>query len=296
VAAEGLDHAAPSFGHAQERTDMSTGAALDVERLTMRFGGLTALSEVSFRARAADVTAVIGPNGAGKTTLFNCLSGFYRPTAGQLRLSAEGGNRFRLERMSAYRIAREARVIRTFQTTRLFAGMSVLENLVVAQHADIVWETANPMGALLALPRHRFAMRKASANARHWLHRLELLDVADRPASSLPYGSQRRLEIARAMCARPSLLCLDEPAAGLNPRESYELTELLLEIRRHHDVTMLLIEHDMSVVMRVSDHVVVLDHGVLIAEGPPAVVRSDAAVIRAYLGPSPGEEMKAAAK
>jgi branched-chain amino acid transport system ATP-binding protein len=124
-----------------------------------------------------------------------------------------------------------------------------------------------------------------------------LLEVADRPASSLPYGSQRRLEIARAMCARPSLLCLDEPAAGLNPRESYELTEMLLEIRRHHDVTMLLIEHDMSVVMRVSDHVVVLDHGVLIAEGPPAVVRSNPAVIRAYLGPSPGEDViKAAAR
>jgi branched-chain amino acid transport system ATP-binding protein len=242
------------------------------------------------------VTAVIGPNGAGKTTLFNCLTGFYRPTAGHIRLSTERGNSFKLERMPAYRIAREARVIRTFQTTRLFAGMSVLENLIVAQHADIVWETANPMGALLALPRHCFAMRKASANARHWLHRLELLDVADEPASSLPYGSQRRLEIARAMCARPSLLCLDEPAAGLNPRESYELTELLLEIRRHHDVTMLLIEHDMSVVMRVSDHVVVLDHGVRIAEGPPGVIRSDPAVIRAYLGPSPGEDVKAAAK
>jgi branched-chain amino acid transport system ATP-binding protein len=275
---------------------MSGAAVLEVERLTMRFGGLTAISDLSFRARASDVTAVIGPNGAGKTTLFNCLTGFYRPTAGHIRLSTERGNSFKLERMPAYRIAREARVIRTFQTTRLFAGMSVLENLIVAQHADIVWETANPMGALLALPRHCFAMRKASANARHWLHRLELLDVADEPASSLPYGSQRRLEIARAMCARPSLLCLDEPAAGLNPRESYELTELLLEIRRHHDVTMLLIEHDMSVVMRVSDHVVVLDHGVRIAEGPPGVIRSDPAVIRAYLGPSPGEDVKAAAK
>ena len=275
---------------------MNAPAALDVHRLTMQFGGLTALSDVSFRARPSDVTAVIGPNGAGKTTLFNCLTGFYRPTSGRLKLSAEGGKSFELERMPAYRIAREARLIRTFQNSRLFAGMSVLENLMVAQHADIVWETANPFGALLALSRHRLAMRKAGANARHWLHRLELLDMADRPAGSLPYGSQRRLEIARAMCARPSLLCLDEPAAGLNPRESYELTELLLEIRRNHDVTMLLIEHDMSVVMRVSDHVVVLDHGVRIAEGPPAVVRSDPAVIRAYLGPSPGEEVKAAAK
>ena len=144
--------------------------------------------------------------------------------------------------------------------------------------------------------RYRQAMNKARDNARHWLDRLGLLGAADEPASSLPYGSQRRLEIARAMCARPSLLCLDEPAAGLNPRESYELTELLLEIRRDHDVTMLLIEHDMSVVMRISDYVVVLDHGHCIAEGSPASVRADPAVIRAYLGPSPGDEIAAAAK
>jgi branched-chain amino acid transport system ATP-binding protein len=136
-------------------------------------------------------------------------------------------------------------------------------------------------------------MNKARDNARHWLDRLGLLDAADEPAGGLPYGSQRRLEIARAMCARPSLLCLDEPAAGLNPRESYELTELLLEIRRDHDVTMLLIEHDMSVVMRISDYVVVLDHGLCIAEGSPAAIRSDPAVIRAYLGPSPGDEIAA---
>ena len=267
---------------------------LDVERLTMRFGGLTALSEVSFRARSSEVTAIIGPNGAGKTTLFNCLTGFYRPTSGQLRLSRERGNLFRLERMAAYRIAREARVIRTFQNARLFAGMSVLENLIVAQHADIVWKTANPLGALFGSSRYRGAMTKARENARHWLDRLGLLAVADEAAGSLPYGSQRRLEIARAMCARPALLCLDEPAAGLNPRESYQLTELLLEIRRDHDVTMLLIEHDMGVVMRVADYVVVLDHGTCIAEGSPATVRSDPAVIRAYLGPSPGETIEAA--
>ncbi len=169
--------------------------------------------------------------------------------------------------MAAYRIARDARVIRTFQNARLFAGMSVLENLIVAQHADVVWKTANPLGALIGTSRYRRAMNKARENAHHWLERLGLLAAADETAGSLPYGSQRRLEIARAMCARPTLLCLDEPAAGLNPRESYELTELLLEIRRDSDVTMLLIEHDMSVVMRVADHVVVLDHGVSIAEG-----------------------------
>jgi len=172
--------------------------------------------------------------------------------------------------------------------------MSVLENLIVAQHADIVWKTANPLGALLGSSRYRGAMRKARENAQHWLDRLGLLAVADEAAGSLPYGSQRRLEIARAMCARPSLLCLDEPAAGLNPRESYELTELLLEVRRDHHVTMLLIEHDMGVVMRVADYVVVLDHGVCIAEGTPAAVRSDPAVIRAYLGPSPGDDISAA--
>jgi branched-chain amino acid transport system ATP-binding protein len=274
----------------------TASSRLDVERLTMRFGGLTALSDISFRARPSEVTAIIGPNGAGKTTLFNCLTGFYRPTAGRLRLSRERSTTFQLERMAAYRIARNARVIRTFQNARLFGGMSVLENLIVAQQADIVWKTANPLGALFGSSRYRQAMSKARENARHWLDRLGLLAVADEAASSLAYGSQRRLEIARAMCARPSLLCLDEPAAGLNPRETYELTELLLEIKRDHDVTMLLIEHDMSVVMRVSDHVVVLDHGVCIAGGPPAVVRADPAVIRAYLGPSPGDDIPAAAK
>ena len=271
-------------------------STLDVQKLTMRFGGLTAVSDLSFRARPSEVTAIIGPNGAGKTTLFNCLTGFYRPTSGKLRLARERGATFELERMAAYRIAREARVIRTFQNARLFAGMSVLENLIVAQHTDIVWETANPLGALFASSRYRRATTKAHANALFWLDRLRLLAAADEPASSLPYGSQRRLEIARSMCARPSLLCLDEPAAGLNPRESYELTELLLEIRRDHDVTMLLIEHDMSVVMRISDYVVVLDHGHCIAEGSPASVRADPAVIRAYLGPSPGDEIVPAAK
>ena len=269
----------------------SAESVLSVERLTMRFGGLTAISDLSLRTRPSEVTAIIGPNGAGKTTLFNCLTGFYRPTSGKLRLSRDRGKPFELERMPAYRIARDARVIRTFQNARLFAGMSVLENLIVAQHADIVWKTANPLGAVIGSSRYRGAMRKARDNALHWLDRLNLVAVADHAASSLPYGSQRRLEIARAMCARPSLLCLDEPAAGLNPRESYELTELLLEIRRDSDVTILLIEHDMGVVMRVSDYVVVLDHGHCIAEGSPAQVRADPAVIRAYLGPRPGESM-----
>ena len=269
-------------------------STLDVERLTMRFGGLTAISDLSFRARSSEVTAIIGPNGAGKTTLFNCLTGFYRPSGGKLKLSRERGAAFQLERMPAYRIARDARVIRTFQNARLFAGMSVLENLIVAQHADIVWKTANPLGAVIGSSRYRGAMSKARDNALHWLDRLGLFNVGDEPASNLPYGSQRRLEIARAMCARPSLLCLDEPAAGLNPRESYELTELLLEIRRDYEVTILLIEHDMGVVMRISDYVVVLDHGHSIAEGSPASVRANPAVIRAYLGPSPGEGLAAA--
>ncbi len=159
----GLDDAAPSLGPAQRSTALST---LEVQKLTMRFGGLTAVSNLSFRARPSEVTAIIGPNGAGKTTLFNCLTGFYRPTSGKLRLARERGATFELERMAAYRIAREARVIRTFQNARLFAGMSALENLIVAQHADIVWKTANALGAVLGSVRYRQAMNKARDNAR----------------------------------------------------------------------------------------------------------------------------------
>ena len=251
----------------------------------MRFGGLAAVNDVSFEARSGEITAVIGPNGAGKTTLFNCLTGFYRPPVGRMRLTVDSGH-FLLERMEGYRIAREARVIRTFQTARLFAGMSVLENLMVAQYGELMPASKLSLAGLSGIGGYRRARRKALERAFFWLEQVGLLESGNEPAGALSYGHQRRLEIARAMCAGPRLLCLDEPAAGLNPRESDDLNALLLDIRRHHDVAILLIEHDMRVVMQISDHIVVLDHGVCIADGTPQQIRSNPSVITAYLGTS----------
>ena len=264
---------------------------LTVSNLTMRFGGLTAVDDLSFQARRGDITAVIGPNGAGKTTVFNCITGFYRPSEGSLVLAHEDGRRFGLERMPGHRIASRAKVARTFQNIRLFAGMTVLENLLVAQHNTLMAATGFGVVALLGLGRYRAAERAGMDKARAWLDAIGLTARADDPAGALPYGAQRRLEIARAMCIDPVLLCLDEPAAGLNPRESEELNQLLLRIR-DGGCSLLLIEHDMGVVMRISDHIVVLDYGRKIADGTPAEVRADKVVIAAYLGE--GEEDEAA--
>ncbi len=257
---------------------------LAVDHLTMRFGGLVAVDDISFRAADRQITAIIGPNGAGKTTVFNNLTGFYSPSVGSLLLNHPGKGPMHLERMEGYRIAQQASVARTFQNIRLFAQMTVLENLIVAQHNVLMRASGLTVWGLFGLARYRNAEKRAVEKARYWLDRVGLVAHADLNAGNLPYGDQRRLEVARAMCTDPVMLCLDEPAAGLNAKESADLNEFIKFIRDEHQIGVLLIEHDMSVVMGISDYIVVLDYGRKISEGTPEMVRTDPAVIRAYLG------------
>ncbi|MFO7193252.1 MULTISPECIES: ABC transporter ATP-binding protein [Thermocrispum] len=247
---------------------------LEMDNVTVRFGGLVALDSVSFHIKRGEILGLIGPNGAGKTTCFNAMTGVYRPTSGRVLLEGKP-----LGRTAKYRITRKG-IARTFQNIRLFEEMTALENVVVGTDAR---HKTSVLGALLRLPRH-FKEEKAAVEKAMAL--LEFVGIADRAgdkAKNLPYGYQRRLEIARALATEPKLLCLDEPAAGFNPAEKDELMELIRKIR-DDGFTVLLIEHDMRLVMGVTDRIVVLEFGKKIAEGKPEEIRNNKAVIAAYLG------------
>ncbi len=284
---------------------MSDDNILSVERLMMHFGGIKALNDVSLDIKRHSISALIGPNGAGKTTVFNCLTGFYKATGGSIKLNARGtstdvikvlgepfqatdfinpaqfGSRLWFKMFGGTHLVNRAGLARTFQNIRLFREMSVVENLLVAQH---MWVNRNLLAGILNTPGFRRAEEDALNHAFYWLEVVDLVDCANRLAGELSYGQQRRLEIARAMCTRPQLICLDEPAAGLNPAETEALSRIIRKLRDEHELTVLLIEHDMGMVMSISDHIVVLDHGVVISQGGPEAIRNDPKVIAAYLG------------
>ncbi|ERM10662.1 high-affinity branched-chain amino acid ABC transporter ATP-binding protein LivG [Pantoea agglomerans] len=248
---------------------------LAVEGLMMRFGGLLAVNNVALELRPQEIVSLIGPNGAGKTTVFNCLTGFYKPTGGTITLREQ-----HLEGLPGQKIARMG-IVRTFQHVRLFREMTVIENLLVAQHQHL---KSGVFSGLLKTPAFRRSENEALDRAATWLERVGLLDLANRQAGNLAYGQQRRLEIARCMVTRPEILMLDEPAAGLNPKETHELDALIAELRGEHKVSVLLIEHDMKLVMGISDRIYVVNQGTPLANGTPEEIRNNPDVIRAYLG------------
>ncbi|KTS75268.1 high-affinity branched-chain amino acid ABC transporter ATP-binding protein LivG [Pantoea sp. BS_4] len=248
---------------------------LAVEGLMMRFGGLLAVNNVKLELRPQEIVSLIGPNGAGKTTVFNCLTGFYKPTGGSITLRDKN-----LTGLPGQTIARMG-IVRTFQHVRLFREMTVIENLLVAQHQHL---KSGVFAGLLKTPAFRRSEGEALDRAATWLERVGLLDMANRQAGNLAYGQQRRLEIARCMVTRPEILMLDEPAAGLNPKETHELDALIAELRGEHKVSVLLIEHDMKLVMGISDRIYVVNQGTPLANGTPEEIRNNPDVIRAYLG------------
>ncbi len=280
-------------------------AILQVEHLMMHFGGIKALNDVNLAVERGSITALIGPNGAGKTTVFNCLTGFYRASGGAIRLHAHQrmtdviqvlgqklhvddllhparlGQRMYYKMFGGAHLVNRAGLARTFQNIRLFREMTVIENLMVAQHMQV---NRHLIAGILNTRGYRQAENRALERAFYWLEVVEMVDCANRLAGTLSYGQQRRLEIARAMCTGPEILCLDEPAAGLNPVETRALSRIIRFLRERHNISVLLIEHDMNMVMEISDHVIVLDHGDVIAHGTPAQIQSNLSVIAAYLG------------
>ena len=280
-------------------------AILRVDNLMMHFGGIKALNNVSLEVERGSITALIGPNGAGKTTVFNCLTGFYQASGGSILLETRSRttdivqvlgqtlragdflhprrllSRIGYKMFGGTHLVNRAGLARTFQNIRLFREMSVVENLLVAQHMQA---NRNLIAGILNTPGYRRAENQALDRAFYWLEVVEMVECANRLAGTLSYGQQRRLEIARAMCTEPEMICLDEPAAGLNPVETHALSQIVRTLRQQHGVTVLLIEHDMGMVMSIADWVIVLDHGNVIALGTPEAIQTNASVIAAYLG------------
>ena len=266
-------------GNSLKMTEQSNHSILEVQSLTMDFGGIRALDKLNIRVRQGEIAALIGPNGAGKTTFFNCLTGIYKPTAGNLLLTPPGQNSKRLNGLKPNKVTEQG-LARTFQNIRLFPDMSVLENVMIGRHCRT---KAKVLGAIFRNKKTIQEEKDTVARSFALLEKIGLAAAADDFAKNLPYGAQRRLEIARALATEPALLLLDEPAAGMNPQETAELIELITGIC-DEGISILLIEHDMKLVMSLSDHIFVMDYGKKIAEGTPDEVRNNPEVIRAYLG------------